>query len=105
MSGNPLCDRRIVESWGKNAEPWTRAVREKQIDSRRQVTDQAIVEAVLSRSPKSLLDIGCGEGWLAGRILGRIQLRLHRSCSLVFPNIGKLDPAIHGKQLSHARLT
>lgn len=71
MSSNPLCDRRIVESWGKNAEPWTRAVREKQIDSRRQVTDQAIVEAVLSRSPKSLLDIGCGEGWLARELSAR----------------------------------
>ncbi len=60
-----LCDRRVIESWGKNAGPWTRAVREQQIDRRRQVTDQANVEAVLSRSPKTVLDIGCGEGWLA----------------------------------------
>lgn len=71
MSSNPLCDARIVESWGKNAGPWTKAVREKQIDSRRQATDQAIVEAVLSRSPKSMLDIGCGEGWLARALSGR----------------------------------
>lgn len=71
MSRNPFGDTRIVESWGKNAEPWTRAVREKQIDSRRQVTDHAIVEAVLSRAPKSVLDIGCGEGWLARELHAR----------------------------------
>jgi 2-polyprenyl-3-methyl-5-hydroxy-6-metoxy-1,4-benzoquinol methylase len=71
MNSNPLCDTRIVESWGKNAGPWTRAVQEKQIDSRRQVTDHAIVEAVLSRSPKSVLDIGCGEGWLARELHAR----------------------------------
>ena len=71
MSNNPLCDKRIVESWSKNAGPWTRAAHEKQIDSRRQVTDQAIVEAVLSRSPTSVLDIGCGEGWLARELSGR----------------------------------
>lgn len=45
--------------------PWTTAVRERQIESRRLVTDQAIVNAVLDRSPRSVLDLGCGEGWLA----------------------------------------
>lgn len=45
--------------------PWTTAVRERQIESRHLVTDQAIVNAVLDRSPRSVLDLGCGEGWLA----------------------------------------
>jgi SAM-dependent methyltransferase len=45
-------------------------VRDGHIESRRLATDQAIVDAVLSRSPRSVLDIGCGEGWLAG-VLGR----------------------------------
>ncbi|MEP6936179.1 MAG: class I SAM-dependent methyltransferase [Nitrospirota bacterium] len=71
MSSHPLCDIRIVESWSKNAEPWTRAVREEQIESRTQLTDHAIVEAVLSRSPKSVLDIGCGEGWLVRKLRAR----------------------------------
>jgi len=64
MSTDPLSDARIVDSWLKNASPWTNAVRENQIESRRLVTNQAIVDAVLSRSPKTALDIGCGEGWL-----------------------------------------
>lgn len=45
--------------------PWIAAVRERQIESRRLVTDRAIVEATLGRSPRSVLDLGCGEGWLA----------------------------------------
>lgn len=60
-----LSDTRILESWHRNALPWTSAVRSGEIRSRRLVTDRAVVEAVLGRSPGSVLDIGCGEGWLA----------------------------------------
>ena len=65
MSGDPFSDARILDAWARNAEPWTVAVREQQIESRRLVTDQAIVDAVLDRSPRLVLDLGCGEGWLA----------------------------------------
>ena len=65
MISDPLSDARIVDSWSKNASPWTTAVRENQIASRALVTNKAIVDAVLSRSPRTVLDIGCGEGWLA----------------------------------------
>jgi 2-polyprenyl-3-methyl-5-hydroxy-6-metoxy-1,4-benzoquinol methylase len=64
VQDSPLCDARIVDSWRKNAAPWIRAVRNRAIESRRLVTDQAIIDAVLSYAPRSLLDIGCGEGWL-----------------------------------------
>lgn len=64
MSIDPLSDAKVVESWQRNAAPWTAAVRESRIESRTLVTNQAIVDAVLSRRPKSVLDIGCGEGWL-----------------------------------------
>ena len=70
----PLSDAQIVESWRANAEPWTDAVRSASIESRVLVTDNAIVEAVLSRSPRSVLDIGCGEGWLA-RVLAKQGIR------------------------------
>ncbi|MCK9398068.1 MAG: class I SAM-dependent methyltransferase [Methylobacter sp.] len=65
MKIDSLSDAKIVESWVKNAPSWIIAVRDGQIESRRQVTDQAILDTVLSRSPRSVLDIGCGEGWLA----------------------------------------
>lgn len=62
---DPLSDEKIIDSWHTNAKPWTSAVRDKRIESRKLVTDQAIVDAVMSRRPKTALDIGCGEGWLS----------------------------------------
>lgn len=71
MNTEPFSDAKIVESWGINALPWTAAVREGQIDSRKQITDQAIIDAILSRQPRSVLDIGCGEGWLVRELAAR----------------------------------
>jgi 2-polyprenyl-3-methyl-5-hydroxy-6-metoxy-1,4-benzoquinol methylase len=68
MKIDPPGDTRILDAWHANAAPWTNAVRGQQIESRRLVTDQAIVDAVLARAPRTLLDIGCGEGWLARRV-------------------------------------
>ena len=68
MSSDRLDDAKIVDSWHKNASPWTEAVRANQIESRTLVTNQAVVEAVLSRAPRTMLDIGCGEGWLVRAI-------------------------------------
>ena len=65
---SPLSDEKIVDSWRKNAAPWTMAVRNEEIQSRKLVTNSAIVEGVLSLRPKTVLDLGCGEGWLAHRL-------------------------------------
>lgn len=54
----------ILAAWHQNAQPWTQAVREQRIESRRLVTDRAVVEAVMACAPKRVIDIGCGEGWL-----------------------------------------
>jgi 2-polyprenyl-3-methyl-5-hydroxy-6-metoxy-1,4-benzoquinol methylase len=62
---------RLTESWTTNAAAWTRAVREGQIASRRLATDAAIVDAVTARAPRRVLDVGCGEGWLARALAGR----------------------------------
>lgn len=61
-------DQSILVSWSKNARQWTTAVREGRIQSREQTTNNAIVEAVLSVSPESVLDVGCGEGWLVRKL-------------------------------------
>ena len=55
---------RIAQSWIANAHAWTTAVRDGRIASRRIATDAAIVDALLSRAPGRVLDLGCGEGWL-----------------------------------------
>jgi cyclopropane fatty-acyl-phospholipid synthase-like methyltransferase len=70
---NPHSDSKIVDSWQRNASQWTAAVRGGQIESRRLLTDKAIVDAVLSHSPESVLDIGCGEGWLVREIAPRVS--------------------------------
>jgi 2-polyprenyl-3-methyl-5-hydroxy-6-metoxy-1,4-benzoquinol methylase len=57
-------EKSILRTWQLNAVPWTRAVRGGSIASRRLVTDQAIIAAILAREPRSVIDVGCGEGWL-----------------------------------------
>ena len=59
----------LLDSWQRNAQAWIDAVRSGSIESRRQVTDQAILLAILGRQPERVLDLGCGEGWLL-RALG-----------------------------------
>jgi 2-polyprenyl-3-methyl-5-hydroxy-6-metoxy-1,4-benzoquinol methylase len=68
---DPLSDEKIIDSWHTNATPWTSAVREQRIESRKLVTDAAVIDAVMSRSPGSVLDIGCGEGWLSRALAAR----------------------------------
>lgn len=43
------------------------------IESRVLVTNQAIINAIRSQEPKSVLDIGCGEGWLV-RVLEHVGI-------------------------------
>jgi len=66
-------DRQIVDSWKKNVQPWVTAIREGEIESRLLVTNKAIVDAVIERTPKTVLDVGCGEGWLV-RELGKVGI-------------------------------
>ena len=63
-----LSDTKIIESWLKNAGPWISAISDEQIESRKLITNKAILDAIDSYQPKSVLDIGCGEGWLANRL-------------------------------------
>jgi len=59
----------LAHSWQANAEAWTTAVRQRRIESRRLVTDAAILHAALALAPKRVLDLGCGEGWLCRELV------------------------------------
>lgn len=74
MSNKPddeALDGDILASWHINASPWVRAVRDGEIASREQLTNQAIIDTLCALKPKSLLDIGCGEGWLCRAMQAR----------------------------------
>ncbi|MCP1622670.1 class I SAM-dependent methyltransferase [Pseudomonas nitroreducens] len=64
-------DAQIRQSWQTNADAWTRAVREQRIESRRLVTDAAILGAIADGPARRVLDIGCGEGWLCRALAER----------------------------------
>jgi 2-polyprenyl-3-methyl-5-hydroxy-6-metoxy-1,4-benzoquinol methylase len=64
-------ERAIIDSWHKNAAPWIVAIQENQIESRQLVTDRSIVDAVISQTGKTILDLGCGEGWLTRELSAR----------------------------------
>ncbi|MEM6379343.1 MAG: methyltransferase domain-containing protein [Bacteroidota bacterium] len=53
----------IIQAWEENAQEWIRIIDEDAIASR-SITNPAIVEAIKEKKPKTLLDLGCGEGWL-----------------------------------------
>jgi 2-polyprenyl-3-methyl-5-hydroxy-6-metoxy-1,4-benzoquinol methylase len=60
----PAPESTLLQSWNHNAQAWIEAIRTGAIESRLNVTNQAIVLAVLGRQPERMLDLGCGEGWL-----------------------------------------
>ena len=55
----------LRRSWDANALSWTDVVRNESIESRRLVTNAAILDAVRDCGGRRVLDLGCGEGWLA----------------------------------------
>ncbi|PAX46601.1 class I SAM-dependent methyltransferase [Brunnivagina elsteri] len=57
-------DKSVIHSWNQNAQAWMATIENEEIESRKIVTNQAIIDAILSYSPSSILDVGCGEGWL-----------------------------------------
>jgi len=59
----------IIKSWKINAEKWIKTIENSEIESRQLVTNTAILNKVLRRKPKTVLDVGCGEGWLVNTLV------------------------------------
>lgn len=70
MTGDDNVEK-LRRSWSANADAWTNAVREQKIESRRLATDAAIVSAIVDLHPQTVLDLGCGEGWLTRALNAR----------------------------------
>ena len=67
----PSLESTLLQSWHANAEAWIEVIRSGAIESRQQVTDQAILLAIMGRQPERVLDLGCGEGWLLRALADR----------------------------------
>ncbi|MDF0731820.1 methyltransferase domain-containing protein [Pseudomonas entomophila] len=61
----------LLQSWHHNARAWIETIRNGRIESRQQVTDRAILLAILGQQPERVLDLGCGEGWLLRALADR----------------------------------
>ncbi len=61
-------EKLIIESWKANAENWMTIIENNGIESRKLATNKAIVDAVCNSNAVTVLDIGCGEGWLAQKL-------------------------------------
>lgn len=53
----------VLQSWQQNAGEWIHAIQGHTIASRK-FTNPAIVETIKQYKPSTVLDLGCGEGWL-----------------------------------------
>jgi 2-polyprenyl-3-methyl-5-hydroxy-6-metoxy-1,4-benzoquinol methylase len=67
----PSPESSLLQSWHDNADAWIEVIRSGAIESRQQVTDQAILLAIMGRQPQRVLDLGCGEGWLLRALADR----------------------------------
>lgn len=56
--------QQILESWTANAGNWIATIDNAELESRVLVTNAAIVNTICEYDVKTILDIGCGEGWL-----------------------------------------
>lgn len=58
----------IITSWHANAENWIATINNNEIESRNLITNEAIVDIIIKYRPATILDIGCGEGWLTRKL-------------------------------------
>lgn len=61
----------IAASWHTNANNWIATIDNAEIETRVLVTNDAIVKTICSCNIQSILDIGCGEGWLTRCLQGK----------------------------------
>ncbi|MFD0537053.1 class I SAM-dependent methyltransferase [Actinomadura luteofluorescens] len=54
--------------WEANAQYWVKVIRERRDRYRTELTDAAVLDAVGDCASQSVLDAGCGEGYLSRRL-------------------------------------
>lgn len=62
-------NEKIKHTWNENAASWVQTVRSDALESRRLVTNEAILNTLLRLTGQRILDVGCGEGWLSHKLM------------------------------------
>lgn len=57
-------EKTIIDAWQKNGKQWIRTIEKEEITSRKASTNEAIINVIMNTKPQSILDLGCGEGWI-----------------------------------------
>lgn len=60
----PPTESFVLHSWNQNAHRWNALIEGDMLESRRLVTNQAMMEVLCALPGRHILDVGCGEGWL-----------------------------------------
>jgi hypothetical protein len=69
--------------WEENASAWAEVIQGNTIASRA-VTSGALLKIISDKNIKSILDVGCGEGWLAGQLSpSTVYLGIDGSANLI----------------------
>jgi len=63
-------NQQVLTAWEANANAWIHSLEKNEIKSRLVLTNLAITNAILEVQPKTILDAGCGEGWLGKTMEG-----------------------------------
>ncbi|EOZ95322.1 Methyltransferase type 11 [Indibacter alkaliphilus LW1] len=61
-------EKLILSTWQENAAQWVETIEQTKIPSR-EFTNPALIDCINNHIQKSVLDIGCGEGWLGSSLM------------------------------------
>lgn len=101
-STNP--ERRVVDCWHDSASHWQQLLSHHRLASRA-ITNPAIEQAILSYQPGTLLDVGCGEGWLARQMAAQgIRVTATDAVATLVENARSQDPKSRYHCLEYAAL-
>ena len=64
---SPDFEHKVIQCWQESADHWQQLIDQNRLASRR-ITNPAIIHAIHSHRPATVLDAGCGEGWLARQL-------------------------------------
>lgn len=69
-ASSPDYEHKVLDCWRESADHWQQLIDQNRLASRR-ITNPAIVHAILTHHPDTVLDVGCGEGWLARELAAK----------------------------------